>query len=76
MQMNQCSQVEAVNFLSHVYRLVDVPLTSSAQTLLMVACSIGSLNIVKAILSYKPNVNIKDSIGRLALHYAAAIGSI
>ena len=42
----------------------------------MIASSISSLNLVKATLQYKPQLQIKDSIGRTALHFAAAVGSI
>ena len=76
MQMNQCSPQSAMAFVNQVRPVINVPLTSTGQTLLMLASSLSAVNLVKAILNCKPNVNIKDSVGRSALHYAAAVGSI
>jgi len=76
MQMSQCSPEAAKNFVSQVKHVVDTPLTHSGQTLLMLSSSIGSLNLVVAILQHKPNIKSKDNIGRNALHYAAAVGNI
>lgn len=42
----------------------------------MLAASISSINLVKALVSFKSDTTVKDEIGRSALHYAAAVGSI
>jgi ankyrin repeat protein len=76
MQMNQCNQHEADSFLSKCSQYVNHPLTESGQTLLMVACSIGSLPIVNSCLKHGVNVLMRDTVGRNALHYAAAVGNI
>jgi len=74
--MNQCTPQVALAFLAQVHPVINSPLSPSKQTLLMLAASISSINLVKATLSYKPNVALKDSIGRTALHYSAAVGCI
>jgi len=74
--MNQCNQQESDNFLSKCSNYVNQPLTESRQTLLMVACSIGSLQIVNSCLKHGVNVFLRDTVGRSALHYAAAVGNI
>jgi ankyrin repeat protein len=76
MQMNQCNPQTAMAFLNQVRPVLNVPLTPAGQTLLMLATSLSSINLVKAILSYKPDVKLKDSIGRSPLHYAASVGNI
>lgn len=76
MQMNQCSPQNAMAFLNHVRPALNIPLTPSGQTLLMLAASISSVNLVKAILASKPDPSLRDSIGRTPLHYAASVGSI
>jgi ankyrin repeat protein len=76
MQMNQCTPQIALAFVAQVHSVINVPLTPSGQTLLMLAASISSVNLAKAVISYKPNFQIRDSIGRTALHYAASVGSI
>jgi len=76
MQMNQCTPQTAMAFVAQVHSIINMPLTPSGQTLLMLAASISSVNLVKAVISSKPNLQIKDSIGRTALHYAASVGSI
>ena len=75
MQMNQCSPQAAISFLHKVRHLLNTPLTHSGQTLLMLAASTSSINLIKAALQYQPNTQLKDHIGRTALHYAAAVGS-
>ena len=42
----------------------------------MLAASTSSLNLIKATLHFKPQLHLKDSIGRTALHYSAAVGNI
>lgn len=42
----------------------------------MLATSISSVNLVKATLHFKPELHLKDNIGRTALHFAAAVGNI
>jgi ankyrin repeat protein len=76
MQMNQCTPQNAIAFVNQVRPILNAPLTPSGQTLLMLAASISSINLVKAILSCKPNVKMRDSIGRSPLHYVAAVGCI
>jgi len=76
MQMNQCSPHEAIAFLAQVHPLLDHPLTPSRQTLLMLAASNSSINLLKATLARKPSINMTDSIGRTAMHYAAAAGNL
>jgi len=76
MQMTQCTPQAALSFVSQVKPILNHPLTHSSQTLLMLAASISSLNLVKAALHYQPQLQLKDSIGRTALHYAAAVGSM
>ncbi len=76
MQMNQCSPQVAVAFLNQVRPVINTPLTHSGQTLLMLASSISSIHLVKALISFKSDISAKDEIGRSALHYAAAVGSI
>jgi ankyrin repeat protein len=74
--MNQCTSQAAIAFINQTHHLINTPLTNSGQTLLMVACSINSINLIRAAIGFKPNLNIKDNIGRTVLHYCAAIGSI
>ncbi len=74
--MNQCNPQTAIAFLNQVRPVINTPLTHSGQTLLMLAASISSIHLVKALISFKPDVMIKDEIGRTALHYAAAVGNI
>ena len=76
MQMTECTPQAAFSFLQQVHPVANAPLTHSRQTLLMLAASISSTNLVRATLHFKPDVNLKDSIGRTALHYSAAVGSI
>jgi ankyrin repeat protein len=75
MQMSQCTPEAAKTFVSQIKSLINTPLTHSGQTLLMLSSSIASLNLVIAILNHKPNIKIKDNIGRSALHYAASVGN-
>ncbi len=74
--MNQCTPQAALAFVNQVRPVLNVPLTSSGQTLLMLAASMSSINLVKAVLSCRPNVKMRDSIGRSPLHYTAAVGCI
>jgi hypothetical protein len=60
MQMNQCNPQTAIAFLNQVRPVINTPLTHSGQTLLMLAASISSINLVKALISFKPDVKIKD----------------
>ena len=76
MQMNQCTLQAAITFVNQVCPLINAQLTSSGQTLLMLAASMSSINLAKAILGCKPNVKMRDSIGRSPLHYSAAVGCI
>lgn len=76
MQMNQCSPQTAAAFVNQVRPALNITLTPSGQTLLMLSASISSFNLAKAILACKPNVKIRDRNGRTALHYAAAVGCI
>ena len=56
---------------------IDEPLLDhSRQTLLMACCEMkeSSPEILKVILSYGSRVNLQDSIGRTALHFACRGG--
>ena len=44
--------------------------------MLMLACSIGTPEMVKLLVDSYANVNVKDRIGRTALHYACRRGSV
>ncbi len=74
--MNQCNQQQANEFISKCKKYINCILTQTGQTLLMIACSIGSVPIVVACLQNGSDVTIKDTAGRTALHYCAAIGNI
>ena len=76
MQMTGCNPQTALTFLQQTHPLINTPLTPTQQTILMLAASISSINLVKAALHFKPQLDLKDSIGRTVLHYAAAVGSI
>lgn len=76
MQMNQCTPQSAAAFVQQIRSAVNLPLTPSGQTLLMLAASISSVHLVRAVLACRPNVKMVDSIGRTPLHYAAAVGCI
>lgn len=76
MQMPQCTPQDALSFVNRIRPVLNHPLTHSSQTLLMLAASISSINLVKAALHFQPHIHLKDSIGRTALHYAAAVGSL
>jgi len=76
MQMPKCTPQEALSFVNRIKPALNTPLTHSSQTLLMLSASISSINLVKATLHFQTQVNLKDSIGRTALHYAAAVGSL
>ena len=76
MQMTQCTPPAALAFLQQIHPVINTPLTHSGQTLLMLAASISSLHLVQAALRFKPQVQLKDSIGRSTLHFTAAVGSI
>ena len=76
MQMAECTPQSALSFMNQAHPVLNHPLTHSGQTILMLAASISSVNLIKAALQYKPQLHIKDTIGRNPLHYAAAVGSI
>ncbi len=76
MQMTQCSPAAAHAFLAQVHPCLDLPLTPAGQTLPMLAASISSLPLLHAALPYRPNLSARDSLGRTALHYSAAVGCI
>lgn len=76
MQMADCTPQAAFTFMNQVRPALNIPLTHSSQTLLMLAASISSTNLVKAALVCQPSLHLKDNIGRTALHYAASVGSI
>ena len=76
MQMNQCTPQQAMVFIAQIHPLLNHPLTPSKQTLLMLAASTSNNNLLKAALAHSPSTNSQDSIGRTALHYAAAVGSV
>lgn len=76
MQMNQCTPQQAMGFVTQIRPVLNHSLTPSKQTLLMLAASTSNLNLLKAALSHSPPANTPDSIGRTALHYAAAVGSL
>jgi ankyrin repeat protein len=42
----------------------------------MISCSIGSLPIVTACIQNGSDIKMKDTAGRTALHYCAAIGNL
>ena len=42
----------------------------------MLASSLGTVKVIKAILKSKPDVNATDTVGRTALHYACRRGDI
>ena len=76
MQMAECTPQAALSFMGQVHPVLNAPLTHSGQTILMLAASISSVNLVRAALQYKPDLQARDSIGRTPLHYASAVGSI
>lgn len=76
MQMPNCSQEEASNFIKTALPLLNTTITPTGQTLLMIASSVGSYFIVRECLLQGSNIGIKDSAGRIALHYAASVGNI
>lgn len=76
MQMNECTPQAAISFVSQTLPVLNSALTHSGQTLLMLAASVSSINLVRAALAHQPEVHLKDKIGRTALHYAAAVGNI
>ena len=43
---------------------------------LMLAASMGSIEMLKEVLKLKPNINAKDRLGRTALHFACRRGSL
>ncbi len=74
--MNQCNQQQANQFISRCRNYINYKLTPTDQTLLMISCSIGSLPIVTACIQNGSDVKMKDTAGRTALHYCAAIGNL
>ena len=42
----------------------------------MLAASLGTAKVVKAILKSNPDVNTTDTVGRTALHYACRRGDL
>ena len=55
---------------------VDKPVQDPEITPLMLAASLGTAKVVKAILKSNPDVNATDTVGRTALHYACRRGDI
>ena len=55
---------------------VDKPVQDPEITPLMLAASLGTAKVVKAILKSNPDVNAIDTVGRTALHYACRRGDI
>ena len=55
---------------------VDKPVQDPEITPLMLAASLGTAKVVKAILKSNPDVNAVDTVGRTALHYACRRGDI
>ena len=45
-------------------------------TILMLACSLSHHEAVQSILKHQPHINLADSVGRTALHYACRAGSL
>ena len=76
MQMPNCSPQEASQFIKIAIPFLNTNITPTGQTLLMIASSGGSYFIVRECLLHGSNINIKDSAGRNALHYAASVGNI
>lgn len=72
-------KIHVVKELLEVDYPVDLPIIEETrQTLLMLCASIkhSNLEIFKLILSYKPNLNLQDGVGRTALHLACRGGRI
>ena len=55
---------------------VDKPVQDPEITPLMLAASLGTAKVVKAILKSNPDVNAVDTVGRTDLHYACRRGDI
>ena len=55
---------------------VDKPVQDPEITPLVLAASLGTAKVVKAILKSNPDVNAVDTVGRTALHYACRRGDI
>ena len=55
---------------------VDKPVQDPEITPLMLAASLGTAKVVKAILKSNPDVNAVDTVGRTTLHYACRRGDI
>ena len=55
---------------------IDSPVHEHDVNTLMLASSIGSVNMLQTVLTLGPNINAKDRIGRTALHFACRRGSL
>lgn len=75
MQMPNCSQQEAMGFATKASPYLNERVTPTGQTFLMIGASVGSYNLVMGCILQGANPELKDSAGRTALHYAAAVGS-
>ena len=42
----------------------------------MLCASIGSVEITQLVLTLGPNVNVRDAVGRTALHFACRRGNL
>lgn len=55
---------------------IDAVVQPPGITALMLCTSIGSPEATALVLSLKPNVNVRDTIGRTAIHFACRRGSV
>ena len=74
--MTQCNINQANEFVSKCQPYINCSLTQTGQTLLMIACSIGSYPIVQSCMKNGADITKHDTAGRTSLHYCAAIGNI
>ena len=65
---------DIAKFICNPEYLVDWPIANN-MTAVMVAASEGTIEALQLILDQQPNLNIVDTIGRSALHFACAAGN-
>jgi ankyrin len=72
---SECGRAETVEALFEAEANIDEQNEEGSTALQLAAMSASGSSRVRALLNYRADVNIKDGIGRTAMHYAVELGS-